>query len=305
MEKTVVIGGSGFIGRAIQKYVVHRQMENIFTFAFSRHPENIFPNLEKLRVDLLNKDTLKAIEAYPTAIYVAGSADHSLAKSDPTLDLDLNVRAFLNFMEIFRGSLVIISSQAVYYGLNGEILENIDHVPTMPYGISKKMMEAYANYFVAKGDLSKLWILRLMYAFGEGEKERRLIPRCARAVSGNERVEIFGGGKSFLNPLPSVFVARALVEAVEDLDKRAENFLEITNLNYPERATVGDVVRFLDNVKHFDYEIVESGEEWPVRFWGNTRNLSAHMKEWKINFPSLWDDLKEYFTRLLRGREHG
>jgi len=305
METTIVIGGSGFIGKAIQKYVVNKQIGKGFAFAYNKHPENIHNSLDKIRIDLLDKNTLSVIERYPLAIYVSGSADHSLAKSSPSTDLDLNVGAFLNFMEEFRGSLVLLSSQAVYYGLRDEILESVDHVPTIPYGLSKKMMEAYADYFLTEGALTKLWMFRLMYAFGEGEKERRLIPRCARAASDNRRVTIFGGGKSFLNPLPSMFVAETLVEATKDLAKRGKNFLEITNLNYPERVTVGDVVRFLSGVKHFDYEVVESGEEWPVEFWGNTRNLSAHLKEWKINFPSLWDDLKKYFNKLVGSKQLG
>lgn len=302
MEKTIVIGGSGFIGKAIQNYVINKQIEKAFAFAYNKHPENIHNSLDKIRIDLLNKKTLGAAERYQHAIYVSGSADHSLAKSSPSLDLDLNVRAFLNFMEEFNGSLVLLSSQAVYYGLKNEILENTDHVPTIPYGLSKKMMEAYASYFLEEGRLKKLWMFRLMYAFGEGEKERRLIPRCARAASDNKRVTIFGGGKSFLNPLPSMFVAETLVEATKDLAKRDKEFVETTNLNSPKSVTVGDVVRFLSGVKHFDYEIVQSGEEWPVEFWGNTRNLSAHLKEWKIDFPNLWDDLKEYFNKLLRGK---
>lgn len=305
MEKTIVIGGSGFIGRAVQKYVVNKQIGEAFAFAYNRHPENVRNSLDKVRIDLLDKNTLGGIAKFSRAIYVSGSADHGLAKSSPSLDLDLNVRAFLNFMEAFRGSLVLLSSQAVYYGFKGEILESVDHVPTIPYGLSKKMVEAYANYFLTRVALAKLWTFRLMYAFGKGEKEGRLIPRCAKAASNDERVTIFGGGKSFLNPLPSLFVAETLVKAAKDLEKRDKNFLEITNLNYPESVTVGDVVRFLSGVQNFDYEIAESGEEWPVEFWGDTRNLSRHMKRWNLSFPDLWDDLKQYFKVLLRGKQLG
>ena len=305
MEKIIVIGGSGFIGRAVQKHVLDQRIENAFVFSYNTHPEKIYNNLEKVQIDLLKKDNIKVIESYPTAIYLAGNADHGLARRFPSLDLDLNVKAFLNFMKEFRGSLVLLSSQAVYYGLEGEIPENVDHVSTIPYGISKQMTEAYAKYFLTKGTLSKLSIFRLMYAFGEGEKEKRLIPRCAKATYSNETVTVFGRGKSFLNLLPSWFVAKILIVAAEDLKKRDANFLEITNINYPERVTVSDLVRFLDRVEHFDYVISEFGEEWPVRFWGNTKKLSTHMKEWKIDFPNLWDNSKRYFTELIGRKKHG
>jgi len=306
MKKTiVVIGGSGFIGAALQNHIIDQGLEDAFTFSYNKHPEKIQNKLNKVRINLLDEGSLKPIEEYPVAIYVSGSADHRLAMRSPLLDLDLNVRAFLNFMESFRGSMVLLSSQAVYYGLEGEITEHIDHVPTIPYGLSKQMMEAYAKYFLKKGTLSKLWIFRLMYAFGKGEKERRLIPRCAKATYSNEKVAVFGGGKSFLNPLPSCFVAKVLVRAAKSLKEREENFLEGTNISYSEKVTVGDVVRFLAKVRHFDYVFNESGEEWPVRFWGNTCNLSTHLKEWKLDFPNLWDSLKEYFVELTRGSQSG
>jgi nucleoside-diphosphate-sugar epimerase len=205
-------------------------------------------------------------------------------------------------MKEFRGSLVLLSSQAVYYGLEGGVHEKVDHVSTVPYGVSKQMVEAYAKYFLRDGLLSKLWIFRLAYAFGKGEKEYRIIPRCANSVRNNEKVTIFGGGKSFVNPLPSEFVAKILVKAAENLEEAKEGFMEITNLNYPRKVTVMDIVSFLSQVKHFDFVVNEAGEEWPVKFWGNTENLSSHLTTWNMEFPELRECLKEYFIELIEGK---
>jgi nucleoside-diphosphate-sugar epimerase len=301
MNKTLVVGGSGFIGSAIQKHVLDEHTENGFVFSFNKKPEKLDAKLEMARLDLLEK-IIGEINSCPAAIYVAGNADHGLAKRSPMLDLDLNVRAFLNFMKEFRGSLVLLSSQAVYYGLEGKILEAVDHVSTIPYGLSKQMTEAYAKYFLKSGYLSKLWIFRLAYAFGKGEKERRLIPRCANAVRKREKVTLFGGGKSLVNPLPAEFVAKTLVKASEHLKGAKSGFMEITNMNYPEKVTVRDVVVSLNQIKPLDFLVEEAGEEWPVRFWGDTQNLSSHMEEWKIDFPDLEVSLKEYFTELIEGK---
>jgi nucleoside-diphosphate-sugar epimerase len=302
MEKTLVVGGSGFIGSAIQHVVLDEHSEDLFTFSFSKKPEKLDKKLNTVHLDLLEAKTRKEITKYPMAVYVAGNADHGLAKRSPLLDLDLNARAFLNFMQEFRGSLVLLSSQAVYYGLEGEILETVDHIPTIPYGLSKQMMEAYAKYFLRNGSLSKLWIFRLAYAFGKGEKEYRLIPRCANAVRKNERVAIFGGGKSFINPLPAEFVAKTLLKAAENLKGTEDGIKEITNINYPEKVTVRNVVFSLNRIKRFDFALEESGEDWPVTFWGNTQNLSKHLSEWKMEFPDLWVSLKKYFIELVEGK---
>ncbi|MCW4044465.1 MAG: NAD(P)-dependent oxidoreductase [Candidatus Bathyarchaeota archaeon] len=305
MDKVLIVGGSGFIGTAVQQHVLDEGLEDKFTFSFNENPEKIDARLGKVRLDLLKTGAGKKIRQYPIAVYVAGNMDHGLAERSPSQDLDLNVRAFLNFMKEFRGSLVLLSSQATYYGLEGEIPETVDHVATVPYGLSKQMTEEYAKYFMKKGALQKLWIFKLMYAFGRGEKERRLIPRCANAVRSNQRVRIFGGGKSFLNPLSSAFIAQVLLRATAQVKTIEGKFLEVTNINYPEKVSVKDVVTFLNSVKHFDYEISESGEEWPVKFWGNTGNLLSHMREWNMKTPNLWDNLKDYFTELITGKTHG
>jgi nucleoside-diphosphate-sugar epimerase len=299
MEKTIVVGGSGFIGKAVQKEVITQDAQNAFVFSYSKNPQEIGADLEKIQVNLLGRQNLEKIRKYSSAIYVAGSAEHGLARASPSLDLDLNVKAFLSFMKVFRGSLVLLSSQAVYYGLEGEIKENVDHVPTMPYGLSKLMTEAYAKYFLETTTLSSLWIFRLMYAFGEGEKARRLIPRCANAAINRGEVNINGEGKSFLNPLPSWFVGKILVKGMQSLLCRSGASLGVTNLNHSERFTVGDVVKFLASVRNFKYIINAGGEEWSVRFWGNTGSLLTYMEEWKIDFPDIRRSLKKHFIELL------
>jgi nucleoside-diphosphate-sugar epimerase len=302
MEKTLVVGGSGFVGSALQLEVLKNNTEKNFAFSYHAKPEKIDGKLETLRLDLLNPEKASEITEFSRAVYVAGNADHGLAKRDPLLDLDLNVRAFLNFMREFRGSLVLLSSQAVYYGLEGEIPENVDHLATMPYGLSKQMMESYARFFQKEGKLSKLWIFRMMYAFGEREKDYRLIPKCAKAVREKGKVTLFGGGKSFVNPLPVDFVASTLMKASSSLEEKPKATLETTNLNHPTKTAVKDVVQYLHSLEPFDFEVEESGEEWPVKFYGDTANLAGHLKEWHTQFPSLQDSLKKYFTNLVRGK---
>ena len=301
MNKVLVVGGSGFIGSAIQQYVIREHLENAFTFTFNKKPEKLHKNLDRMRLDLL-ADINEEVKNYSSAVYVAGNADHGLAKRSPLLDLDFNVSAFLNFMRKFRGSLVLLSSQAAYYGLEGKISEAVDHVATIPYGISKQMVEAYAKYFLSSQTLSKLWIFRLMYAFGKGEKEYRLIPKCVNAVREGGQVTLFGGGESFLNPLPSEFVAKILIKASESLKQSTKPFMEITNINYPEKVTAKDVVAYLNQIQPFDFKVSSEGEEWPVKFWGDTENLLSHLQEWSMDFPDLWGSLKKYFVELIEGK---
>jgi nucleoside-diphosphate-sugar epimerase len=296
----LVIGGSSFIGRGIQEIVKDTILAKDFVFAYNMHQENISENFQKIRINLQDKKECEILREFTTCVYLAGNSNHGLAFSNPDIDLTLNVESFLNFMKYFRGQMVLLSSQAVYYGLKGEISEDTTHYPTIPYGLSKRFQEEYAKYFYRIGYLSKLWVFRLMYAFGKGERTDRLIPKCVKAVIENKTLKVLGGGNSFLNPLPVTFVARVLINAILSITKEEKEFFEITNINYPEKVTVLDVVKFLYSIKPFNYVVEEEGEIWPVSFYGSTNNLFFHLRGWNMKIPDIWEEMKSYFQELLR-----
>ena len=68
-----------------------------------------------------------------------------MAGSIRVCDFDAEVRTFLTFLDHFRGSLTMLSSQAIYSGLTGEVEESVDHVPNMPYGFTKLACERFAR----------------------------------------------------------------------------------------------------------------------------------------------------------------
>jgi nucleoside-diphosphate-sugar epimerase len=298
--KILVVGGSGFIGQSIQQLVIDKGMEDSFIFTYNDHPERIDKDLRKVRLNLLGQHTLMP-NKFPVAIYIAGNADHQLSKLNPLEDLNLNAGAFANFAKGFNGSLVLLSSQAVYYGLKGEISETVDTLCNMPYGISKQMTEAYAKYYWKTGQMKNLWIFRLMYTYGQGEKDRRLIPVCARASVTHRRVSINGGGRSFLNPLPSSFVGEILIRAAREINYKSGRYFRCNNLNHPRKIRVSDIVKYLAKVKSFRYEITKGGEEWPVEFWGNTKNLYSILRRWNMTIPEPWTHIRNHFLNLING----
>jgi nucleoside-diphosphate-sugar epimerase len=303
MEPILVVGGSGFIGTALQKYIKLHNLSDRYTFTYHTSEDKIQEGITKKYLNLLDENSMNMVNDYHYAIYVAGNSNHGLAFTDPYEDFRQNALTLMNFLKTFRGSLVILSSQAVYYGLEGQIPENTDHVSTMSYGFSKQIVENYCRFHFEKALLQNLWIFRLMYTYGEGEKERRLIPACVRSTRNNSVVNISGGGKSFINPLPNDFVADVLVTAMNDLMISREPCLEITNLNHPEKVRVIDVLEYLGKLKPFKYEISEEGEHWPVHFWGDTDNLRSHLEKWNKEFPDVYDDLRKYFMGLLQNNE--
>ena len=296
MDKGIlVVGGGGFIGRGIQDAAMDMGMGDMLTFTYFEHPERINDGFKKIKVDLLHKDGATPLKDYEVAIYAAGHANAGMADHDPIADIQLNDFLLINFIRHFRGSLVMLSSQSVYQGLTGEIKESVDHVPESPYGISKRMGEAYADFFYRTEHIRKLWVFRLLYAYGRGEIERRLMPMCAWASSNGGKVVIHGGGKSYLNPLSAPFVGDVLLKAVDTIEEQDEGSREVFNLNHYKKMTAIEVVKLLSEAKRFDYSVDERGENWPVRYWGDTDKLSVLLREWKISYPDIRQSLVDYF----------
>jgi nucleoside-diphosphate-sugar epimerase len=291
MSDILILGGGGFVGTAIQDRVSAASKEYVFTR--SRHGHSM-DHARSLELDLLDAVQVAEVSRFDRAIWVAGGADHRLGNETPEADLELQVLALLRFLEHFRGSLTLLSSQATYYGLTGEVQETVDHVPSMPYGLGKLAAEKYAEWALDAGRLRGLWVHRLMYAFGVNERKQRLLARCTRASRDGGRVTIRGGGRSFLNPLPVQFVADVLLRTATQLESEPIGFFQLTNLNHPERWTVADVVEAYAENNNFDYELTENGEDWPVTFYGNVVKLSHWLGGWGMAFPDVGSSLVTY-----------
>jgi len=96
--KTIVVGGSGMIGYAIQKEVVKEANQDNYTFSYDKNNTQLLPKVKNIHLDLFNEESVKQLEDFSNAIYLAGNTDHALASVDPVRDVKLNVEAFLNFM---------------------------------------------------------------------------------------------------------------------------------------------------------------------------------------------------------------
>lgn len=298
MGETLILGGRGFVGRAVQSQVGSRSREYVFVSRADPRGENL--DLRTLQIDLLDRTQVVEVANFDHAIWVAGSAEHGLGWFDPIADLELQVGTLLHFLEHFRGSLTFLSSQATYYGLGGEVVEGVDHVPDMPYGFAKLAAEQYARWALQASRLRQLWIHRLMYAYGENERPRRLLARCVQASRDGGHVTVSGGGRSFLNPLPVAFVAEVLLRSSDQMKDEPDGFQELTNMNHPDCWTVIDVLRAFRQVCSFDYEVVERGEEWPVSFHGNVDTLKRWLGRWGLSFPTVESGLADYRERAMR-----
>jgi hypothetical protein len=121
---------------------------------------------------------------------------------------------------------------------------------------------------------------------------------CAWASSNQGKVVLHGGGKTYLNPLSSSFVGEVLLRAVDTVEEQDDGSREVFNLNHPKKMTSLDVVKLLSGAKRFTYTVDEGGENWPIRYWGDTDKLAVLFKEWKLSFPDEKQSLVDYFMDI-------
>lgn len=191
----LVVGGSGLVGQALQREVLKNGTHDDYVFTYNTH-DNIDQRLDKMHMDLMNltiKDAAR-LRGYNRAIYVAGG----------------HLFNFVQFATIFRGSLVLLSSMAAETATG--------------YGMKKKMGEEYAKNCLCNGMITKLWIIRLSYTYGPGEREDRLIPRLAREVATGRGFELIGLGAR-IDPLPVETVAKELISVQCGEEKLKESTL--------------------------------------------------------------------------------
>lgn len=299
--RIVIVGGGGFVGRAVQRAFL-RSGDTDGVLIVDRTPTAAEHGLSSITLDLASGSAnLERLAKADLAIWVAGSADHALGDRDPVASLEANVVPLLRLLSVFRGHLVMLSSQAVYFGLPDPLVdEQVDHVPTMPYGLAKLVAEKHATFSLESGLLRSLWIHRLMYAFGPGEPARRLLPRLVAGARSGQRVRLHGGGRSYLNPLPVDFLGDVLRRSGMDLAGNVVAGSVVTNICHREPWTVAEVAQLAHSVVGADVELVHGGERWPVLFQGDPSRLEQHLGRWGLALPDVKTDLVSYLEQLQK-----
>ena len=211
--KLVVVGGSGFIGR---QFLEHADLGG-WEVSATYHRATDFdpgPSIEKLQYDLLESSV--DFSAYDAAVYTAGNSNHTWALDHPDGDMSLNAVGMARFLQSFHGDLVLLSTGAVYFGHEGRVDPRTPTAPLFPYAASKLAGELLAGWAAANGRLRSLKVLRLYYAFGPGEEERRLIRRALVqfGIKRDPSFRINGTGESLMGPMHVTDVVQALALAL-------------------------------------------------------------------------------------------
>ena len=211
--RLLVVGASGFLGRNIVRAAAGGRWDVTGVYWRSRDFSRFAREhgVEAVRHDLLADTRAWSADA---CIYLAGNSDHLGSARAPLDDLQRNVGALLRFLVGYSGSMVFMSSAAVYEGHRGLVSPSTSLRPTLPYAITKMACERYLAHFVAAGKLASATVLRLYYAYGPYDRETRLVPSLVRAAHAKDKTFCVTAPRGALvDPMYADDVAKAALAA--------------------------------------------------------------------------------------------
>lgn len=221
---TAVIGGAGFIGRAVVNELLV-QGRRVVVIGREENPAPALP----IGVRFVhspaddNGATLKqALQAVDEVIDLAYATVPGTSFQDPVNDILVNLPEAVRLFE-FAATLplkkfVWISSGGTVYGRTTaeHILETHPTLPLSPYGITKLAIEKYAHmYFESKG--LPIVCVRPANAFGEGQRTysgQGFIATAIASILDGRELTLFGEQGTIRDYLHVVDVAAGIVAAL-------------------------------------------------------------------------------------------
>lgn len=221
LERVLVTGGTGFIGRHLVRALLARDPAVAVTTA-SRGPAGpaADPRCRHVVADVADLPALeRAAQGVDTIFHLAALAAVPDILEDPTAGFVTNVTGTFHVLEAARrrgvARLVFVSSGRVVGDAAGSpVLESAALAPKEPYGAQKAAGEVFCHAYARSYGLATV-VVRPFVVYGPGQRTRPgsragVIPRFASQVLSGEPVTVVGDGRQ-----RSDFVhVRDLVEAL-------------------------------------------------------------------------------------------
>jgi UDP-glucose 4-epimerase len=223
-RKCLVVGGGGFIGSALVQLLVEtgREVTVLGRKASPTCKLSDAANYVQCSPSEPQEQLKLILGTHPEIIYLAYTTVPSTSFSDPVFDLRENLPPAINlFAEVARtaGRLILISSGGTVYGeaRSLPISENHPTEPISPYGVSKLMLEKYANMYAKTRGLQVVCV-RPSNAYGQGQRpyagQGFVATLIASALHG-KTVTVFGAQETIRDYLHVSDMASGIMCALE------------------------------------------------------------------------------------------
>ena len=252
MKKTLVIGGSGFIGRHVVNLLCESGREVVVLGRSSQANGAIHPACRYISGDYGDRELLKRVmtsgcEVIDLAYSTVPKTSYDDAAFDLISNLPASVGLFQEALEAGVGRVLIVSSGGTVYGPSIQLPIREDHptLPVSPYGITKLTTDRYAMMFHRNNGLPVV-IARPANAYGEEQRTgtgQGFIAAAIKAILSGHEIELYGAEGTIRDYIHVRDVAAGIVSILEN-----GNNGEIYNLGTGVGTSNAEIVRMLEKL---------------------------------------------------------
>lgn len=301
MEKLLITGGFGFVGRELVKLTQNLfELHVVDNLLSGEHRQKNMrrENFTFHNVDLRNKESTDAlIEKIQPDIVIHLAAIHFIPQCElePDLACGTNILSTINLLNSINGSVKFIytSSAAVYSPSNGPLVEGESKVgPVDIYGFSKLHGEHYVNLYADRYDLDTT-IVRLFNVIGPGETNPHILPEIVFQLKNGSKVLNLGNIDSKRDFIDVRDVAEGFRRLIfNDLPKDDKS--RVINLGSGLTYSMRDLLDRMSVISGIDFKIKKDPTK--IRKIDNPIILAStkkleHELDWRPVFP-IEDTLK-------------
>lgn len=218
---TCVIGGMGFIGRAVVNELL-AQGRAVVVVGRQRQPAQALPPTVRYVAAETESGLRQALESSQEVIDLAYATVPQTSFQDPINDIVVNLPEAVRLFELAASlpirKFVWVSSGGTVYGRTSVplIAETHATLPLSPYGITKLAIEKYAHmYFESRG--LPIVCVRPSNAFGEGQRAysgQGFIATAIASVLDGRELTLFGEHGTLRDYLHVTDMAAGIVAAL-------------------------------------------------------------------------------------------
>ncbi len=203
-KNALVIGGAGFIGHHLVKYLNLKNFKvGVLDNLSSGNKNNLSSINNFYHEDILNQISLnKIIKKYDSIFHLAAKVELQESILNPSDTFQNNITGTSNVVEScikFKKRLIFASSCSVYpLNQKKKFKESHKTFPSSPYSISKDMGEKIINYYLNRKKINAS-ILRCFNVYGKKQniksKYAAVIPKFIHNAKNYKNLKLNNGGK--------------------------------------------------------------------------------------------------------------
>ncbi len=202
IQSVLVIGGSGFVGRAVVSALLASGYDVSVLDICPSFPDDV--RVKTFTASYQNAEAVESIlsNCYNVVIHLACTTTPSSSNIDPYNDVVENLVPTINLIELCAkydvSKFIYASSGGAIYGDPVELpaTEDLCPQPVSSYGIVKSSVERYLYLFQLKSTMNFV-SLRMANPYGPGQMPKSgfgAVPTFISRIMKNETISVFGDG---------------------------------------------------------------------------------------------------------------